>query len=58
VPDDKKPDGFTDLLTKLVRVPKEEIDEQELEYQDSRLEAEPAKARGIVPIKPGRSPSH
>ena len=49
MPEEKKPDKFTDLLTRLVRVPKGEIDEQEREYQDSRKAAEPAKPRAIVP---------
>jgi hypothetical protein len=49
VPEDKKPDAFTDLLTRLVRVPKEEIEEQEQEYQDSRKKAEHAKRGEIVP---------
>jgi hypothetical protein len=49
VPDAKKPDRFTDLLTRLVRVPKEEIDEQEREYQELRDTKEPAKPREIIP---------
>ena len=32
----KSTDKFTDLLRKLVRVPKDEIDEQEAEYQQQR----------------------
>ena len=50
MPDEKKPDPFTDLLTRLVRVPKEEIDEQEQEYQESKAKgAEHTKAGEIVP---------
>ena len=45
----KRPDKFTDFLTRLVRVPKREIDEQEQEYQESRKSDEPAKRREIVP---------
>lgn len=41
-----KPDPFTDLLTHLVRVPKEKIDEQERRYQES--EREPAKRGEMV----------
>ena len=52
MPDQKKPDAFTDLLTRLVRVPKEEIDEQERDYQESREADAPAKAREIVPRRP------
>jgi hypothetical protein len=53
VADDKPPDDpFTDLLTRLVRVPKEEIDEQEQEYQE-RKNAEPAKHGAIVPKHKG-----
>lgn len=43
-------DRFTELLKRLVRVPKQEIDEQERLYQGSKRE--PAKAREIV--KPPR----
>jgi hypothetical protein len=49
VADEKKPDPFTDLLTRLVRVPKEEIDEKEREYQESRKTDEPAKPGQIIP---------
>lgn len=41
-------DKFTDLLTRLVRVPKAAIDEKEREYQESKRE--PAKPRAIVPV--------
>jgi len=54
VPDEKKPDRFTDLLTRLVRVPKEEIDAQEEQYQESRKTEEPAKPGQIVPFSPRR----
>ena len=50
--DEKPDDRFRDLLTRLVRVPKREIDEQEREYQESRAEAEPAKPREMVPRRP------
>jgi len=33
---EKRADRFNDLLRKLVRVPKEEIEEQEEEYQEQR----------------------
>ena len=49
MPDEKKPDAFTDLLTRLVRVPKEEIEEQEREYQEARKGEEQARPRAIVP---------
>lgn len=50
---EKKPDKFTDLLTKLARVPKVEIDEREREYQEERKkEAPAAKAGAIVPPLP------
>jgi hypothetical protein len=42
-------DKFTDLLRRLVRVPKAEIDEQERLYQESKKDAEPAKPGQIVP---------
>jgi hypothetical protein len=51
VSDEKKPDPFTDLLTRLVRVPKEEIDEQERQYQESKRD-HPAPPREIVPKQP------
>jgi hypothetical protein len=45
----KKPeDPFTDLLTRLVRVPKEAIDKQEHEYQKAK-KRKPAKPGQIVP---------
>jgi len=34
----KSPDEFAELLRRLVNVPKSEIDEQELEYQDAKPE--------------------
>lgn len=43
---EKPKDAFTDLLTRLVRVPKEKIDEQERKYQETK--DEPAKPREIV----------
>jgi hypothetical protein len=46
---DKPKDRFTDFLTRLVRVPKFEIDEKEQEYQESRKTEEPAKPREIIP---------
>jgi hypothetical protein len=53
VPDDEKPpdDPFTDLLTKIVRVPKEEIEERERQYEGDRKRAERsnAKPRRIIP---------
>lgn len=46
---DKVGDKFTDLLRKLVRVPKAEIDEQERQYQAKRKKgSEPAKPREMV----------
>ena len=45
---DKASDPFTDLLTQLVRVPKEAIDKQEREYQKKKKRT-PAKPREIVP---------
>ena len=48
MPDHKKPDKFTDLLTRLVRVPKEEIEEQEHEYQESKEKEHPAKPGHIA----------
>jgi hypothetical protein len=44
----KTDDAFTDLLTKLVRVPKEKIDEEERKYQETK--GEPAKPREIVDL--------
>lgn len=44
-----KPGGFDDLLTRLARVPKHEIDAEERKYQKSRKVEEPAKPRAIVP---------
>jgi hypothetical protein len=46
---DKPLDPFTDLLTHLVRVPKEKIDEKEREYQEQREDAAPAKAGEMIP---------
>jgi hypothetical protein len=51
MPDEKPPDTpdeFTDLLTKLVRVPKEDIDAREREYQESKSRARPAKPGRIA----------
>ena len=49
-----QPDRFRELLSRLVRVPKEEIDEQERLYQESKRE--PAKPREIaVPRKPRKA---
>lgn len=45
---EKPPDPFTDLLTRLVRVPKEAIDKKEREYQKDKRRT-PAKPREIVP---------
>ena len=45
MPDDKKPDRFTDLLARLVRVPREEIEEQERKYRES---TEPPAKRGKI----------
>jgi len=46
----KKPaNAFSDLLRKLVRVPKEEIDEQEKKYQESRKGTERAKPGEMLP---------
>jgi hypothetical protein len=39
---------FTDLLTRLVRVPKHEIDDQERLYQQARQTEPPAKPGEIV----------
>jgi hypothetical protein len=41
-------DTFTDLLTRLVRVPKEAIDKKEREYQKAK-KRQPAKPGQIVP---------
>lgn len=46
-------DPFTDLLTRLVRVPKEAIDKKEREYQ--RKKRTPAKPRRIVPANPSKA---
>jgi hypothetical protein len=51
---EKPRDRFMDFLTRLVRVPKEEIDEQEQEYQDARKTEEPSKPGRIVPMRPNR----
>lgn len=53
MPDETPVNRFRDLLTRLVRVPKHEIDEQEQEYQESR--SKPAKPGEIVtpPTKAG-----
>jgi len=40
---------FTDFLRRLVRVPKEEIDEQERKYQESRDETDRAKPGEMLP---------
>jgi hypothetical protein len=49
MPDDKPPDDkFTDLLTKLVRVPKAEIDEREREYQQTKTSPQRTKPVRIV----------
>jgi hypothetical protein len=45
--DDSPAARFTDLLARLVQVPKTAIDAQEREYQESKRE--PAKPREIVP---------
>jgi len=45
-------DKFTDLLTRLARVPKREIDVQEGRYQEPKKTEEPAKPREIVPRPP------
>lgn len=45
-------DRFTDLLRRLVSVPKNKIDEEEKRYQESKEDAEPAKPREIVPRPP------
>ncbi len=48
---EKPLDRFTDFLTRLVRVPKEEIDEQEQQYREARKDdEEPAKPGRIVPL--------
>lgn len=52
--EEKKGDAFTDLLTRLVRVPKQEIDQQDEQYQKDRRTAEPAKPGRIVPVSPQR----
>lgn len=39
--------GFSELLRRLVSVPKEKIDEAERKYQEAK--GEPAKPREIVP---------
>jgi hypothetical protein len=43
------PDEFTSLLTKLARVPKEEIEAREREYRETRDSSPPAKPGEIVP---------
>ena len=43
---------FKDLLKKLVRVPKHEIDEKEREYQESRETTQPSKRGEIVTPTP------
>ena len=53
---DKPRDRFMDFLTRLVRVPKHEIDQQERTYQKSKDGTEDhAKPRRIVPIAKDRS---
>jgi hypothetical protein len=52
VPDPKPRNAFTEFLTRLIRVPKREIDEQEQDYQKSRETDKPAKPREIVPRPP------
>ena len=44
----KADDPFTDLLTRLVRVPKEAIDQKERDYQKAK-KRKPAKPGQIVP---------
>jgi hypothetical protein len=51
---DEKYNAFKDLLTRLVRVPKREIDQQENQYQESRKDDQPAKPGRIVPISSHR----
>ena len=46
---DKPASAFASLLRKLVRVPKEEIDEQERKYQESRDETDRAKPGEMLP---------
>jgi hypothetical protein len=46
---DGSQDGFRDLLRRLVRVPKDKIDEQERIYQGLKRDSRPAKAGEIVP---------
>lgn len=46
---DSPTDRFTDLLRRLVRVPKDKIDERERIYQGLKLHSRPTKAREIVP---------
>lgn len=45
----KSADTFSDFFRKLVRVPKEEIDEQEKKYQESRDETDRAKPGEMLP---------
>ena len=52
---DEQARDFKDLLTRLVRVPKREIDEQEHEYQES---SERAKPKEIVPSRSIDRPLH
>jgi hypothetical protein len=47
----KPPSDFNDLLTRLARVPKKEIDAQEKKYE-RRKNDEPAKPGRIVPARP------
>ncbi len=51
-----KPNAFTDLLTRLARVPKKEIDAQEKKYE-RRKSSEPAKAGQIIQRKQLRTNS-
>ena len=52
--DDKSRDEFTELLTRLVRVPKEEIDEQEQKYREAREESTEKR----TPVVPAPTPQH
>jgi len=52
VAEKKPPDKFTELLTRLAQVPKEEIDREEVKHRQTKKR--PAKPREIVP-RPRRS---
>jgi hypothetical protein len=55
-PDRSTPERFADLLRRLVRVPKAEIDEKEREYRESTERGNPVKAGEMLARRPGPKP--